>query len=129
MVNSITSVYQAKRLKDAMQFHHASFNNCEKSTILAAASKGILPTWTLLNRANISKYVSETQATHIGHTQQIRQNLRSTKQELPIYLQNLETEGINIEREEKCGNVYILVLHANVKHGDRKSVVYHVRSC
>ena len=68
-VNSITSVYQGKRLKDAMQFHHASFNNCSKSTILAAASKGILPTWPLLTRSNISKYVSETQATHMGHMQ------------------------------------------------------------
>ena len=110
MVNSITSVYQAKRLKDAMQFHHASFNNCSKSTILAAASKGILPTWPLLTRANISKYVSETQATHMGHMQRICQNLRSTKKELPIYLQNLDTEGINVEREETLGEVYILVL-------------------
>ena len=116
-VNSITSVYQAKRLKDAMQFHHASFNNCSKSTLLAAASKGILPTWPLLTRANISKYVSETQATHMGHMQRIRQNLRSTKKDLPIYLQNLETEGIEIEREEKCGEVYISVLDVRRLNG------------
>ena len=67
MVNSIASVYQTKRLKDAMQFHHAAFNNCAKSTMLTAASKGILPLWPLLTRANISKYVTETQATHIRH--------------------------------------------------------------
>ena len=59
-VNYITSVYQTKRIKDTMQFHHASFNNCAKSTILAAASKDILPIWPLLNRANISKCVTET---------------------------------------------------------------------
>ena len=59
-VNSIASVYQPKRLKDAMQFHHAEFNNCAKSTLLTAASKGILPLWPLLTRANISKYVNET---------------------------------------------------------------------
>ena len=41
MVKSIASVYQTNRLKDAMQFHHASFNNCAKSTLLTAASKGI----------------------------------------------------------------------------------------
>ena len=116
-VNSITSVYQAKRLKGAMQFHHGSFNNCFKSTILAAASKGILPTWPLLTRSNISKYVSETQATHMGHMQPIRQKLRSTKKELPIYLQNLEIEGIDIEREEKCGEVYILVLDVRRLNG------------
>ena len=116
-VNSITSVHQAKRIKDAMQFHHASFNNCAKSTILAAASKGILPIWPLLNRAKISKYISKTQVTHMGHMQQIRQNLKSTKKELPIYLQNLETEGISIEREEKCGEVYVLVLDVQIMNG------------
>ena len=58
MVNSIASVYQTKRLKDAMQFHHADFNNCAKSTLLTAAIKGIIPLWPLLTRANISKYVT-----------------------------------------------------------------------
>ena len=43
MVNSIAIVYQTKRLKDRMQFHHAAFNNCAKSTLLTAASRGILP--------------------------------------------------------------------------------------
>ena len=102
MVDSISSVYQAKRLKDAMQFHHAAFNNCAKSTPLTASSRDIIPLWPLLTRANIEKYLSETQATHMGHMQRIRQNLRSTRKEVPLYLQNLETEGINIEQEEKC---------------------------
>ena len=53
MVNSIASVYQTKILKDAMQFHHAAFNNCAKSTLLTAASKGILPLLPLLTTANI----------------------------------------------------------------------------
>ena len=50
MVNSISSVYQAKRLKDAMQFHHAAFNNCAKSKLFTASSRGILPLWPLLTR-------------------------------------------------------------------------------
>ena len=58
MVKSIASVYQTKRLKDAMQFHHEDFNNCAKSTLLTASSKGILPLWPLLTRANISKYLT-----------------------------------------------------------------------
>ena len=61
MVKYIASVYQTKRLKDAMQFHHADFNNCTKSTLLTAASKVVLPLWPLLTRANVSKYVTETQ--------------------------------------------------------------------
>ena len=110
MVNSIASVYQTKRLKDAMQFHHAAFNNCANSTLLTAASRGILPLWPLLTRANIAKYVSETQATHMGHMQRILKNMRSKRREIPLYLQNLETEGINIEQEKNCGEVYLMVL-------------------
>ena len=71
MINSITSVYQSKRSKDAMQFHHAAFNNCSKSTLLTEASKRILSLWTLLTRENISTYISETRATHMGHMQRI----------------------------------------------------------
>ena len=79
MVNSIVSVYKTKRLKDATQLNHAALNNCAKRTLLTSASKGILPLWPLLTRANISKHVTETQATHMGHMQRIRQNLRSTR--------------------------------------------------
>ena len=110
MVKSIASVYQMKRLKDAMQFHHADFNNSAKRTLLTAASKGILPLWPLLTIANISKYVTETQETHMGHMQIIRQNLRSTRKEVPLYLKNLETEGIDIEQEKKCGEVYLMMM-------------------
>ena len=110
MVHSIASVYQTKRLKDAMQFHHAAFNNCANITLLTAASKGILPRCPLLTRANVSKYVTETQATHMGHMQRIRQNLRSTRKEVPLDLKNLETEGIDIDQEKKCGEVYLMVL-------------------
>ena len=97
-------------MKDTMQLHHAAFNNCAKSTLLTAASKGILSLWSLLTRSNISKYVTETQATHMGHMQRIRQNLRSTRKEVPMYLQNLENEVIEIKQEKKCGEVYLMVL-------------------
>ena len=110
MVKYIASVYQTKRLKDAIQFHHAAFNNCAKRTLLTAASRGILPLCPLLTRTNISRYGTETQATHVGHMQRIRQNMWSTRKEVPLYVQYLETEGINIEQEEKCGEVYLMVL-------------------
>ena len=83
-VNSIASVYQSKRLKYVMQFHHEEFNNCAKNTLLDAASKCIIPLWPLLTQSNISKYITETQATHIGHMQRVRKNLRSTRKEVPL---------------------------------------------
>ena len=48
-INSIASVYQSKIIKDAMQFHHAAFLNCAKSTLLAAAAKKS-PTVATFNR-------------------------------------------------------------------------------
>ena len=56
----------------------------------------------------------------MGHMQRIRQNLRSTRKEVPLYLQNLETEGIDIKQEQKCGKVYLMGRKMAV---DRKSVV------
>ena len=100
-----------------MKFHHAAFNNCVKSMLLTTSRKGILPLWPLLTKANISKYVTETQATHMGYMQRIRQNLRSTRKEVPLYLQNLETEGIDIEQEKKCGEVYLMVLEIRRMNG------------
>ena len=100
-----------------MQFHHAAFNIFDKITLMTAASKGILPLWPLLTRSNISKYGTKTQATHMGHMQKIWQNLRSTRKEVPLYLQNLETEGTNIKQEQKCGEVYLMVLNIRRMNG------------
>ena len=41
----------------------------------------------------------------MGHMQRIRKNLRSTRREIPLYLQNLETEGINIEPKKVWGGI------------------------
>ena len=92
-------------------------DNCTKITLLTAASRVILPICPLLTRDNISKYVTETQATHMGHMQRIRQNLRSTRKEVALYLQNLETEGIDIEQENKRGEVYLMVLEIRRMNG------------
>ena len=53
------------------------------------------------NKKNISTYISETRATHMGHMQRIRQKLRLTKQQIPLYLHNVETEGMEIVQQAK----------------------------
>ena len=49
--------------------------------------------------------------------QRICQNLWPTRKEVPLYLQNLETEGIDIEQEKKCGEVYLMVLEMRRMNG------------
>ena len=53
----------------------------------------------------------------MGHMQRTHQNLRSTRKEVPLYLQNLETEGIKIKQEKKCGEVYLMVLDIRRMNG------------
>ena len=53
----------------------------------------------------------------MGQMQRIRQNPRSTRKEVPLYLQNLEAEGIDIEQEKKCGEVYLMVLKIRRMNG------------
>ena len=36
---------------------------------------------------------------------------------MPLYLQNLETEGIDIKKENKCGEVYLMVLDIRRTNG------------
>ena len=72
MVKSIASVYQTKRLKYAMQFHHAAFNTYAKSTLLMASIRGILPIWPLLTREKKIKICNgnpgKTHGTHAENT-------------------------------------------------------------
>ena len=53
----------------------------------------------------------------MGHMQRILQNLSSTRKEVPLYLQNLETEGIDIKQEQKWGEVYLMVLDIRIMNG------------
>ena len=53
----------------------------------------------------------------MGDMQRIQQKLRSTKQQIPLYLQNLETEGMEIVQEAKCEEVYIQILYVTWMNG------------
>ena len=79
-LNALQNVHQANRLHAAIQFMHAALFSPAKLTLLRASRLGILPLWPLLTYHNISKHLSETCATHLGHLQRVRKNLRSTKQ-------------------------------------------------
>ena len=41
----------------------------------------------------------------------------NTRKEIPLYLQNLETEGIDIKQEKICGEVYLMVLYIRTMNG------------
>ena len=53
----------------------------------------------------------------MGHMQRIRQNLRSTRKEVPLYPQNLELK-VDIKQEKKYGEVYLMVLDIRRMNGN-----------
>ena len=66
-VNSLTNVYQAKRIKEAMQFLHAALWSPAKATLLQAIKAEFVASWPLLTFKNESKHLEETMAMHKGH--------------------------------------------------------------
>jgi hypothetical protein len=78
-VNSLTNVYQAKRIKEAMQFLHAALWSPAKATLLQAIKAEFFASWPLLTAKNASKHLEETMATHKGHLKRTKQNIRSTR--------------------------------------------------
>ena len=115
-MNSIQNVHQATRIKEAMQFMHAALFSPAKTTLLRASRLGILPLWPLLTYQNISKHLSETCATHLGHLQRVRKNLRSTKLRPPL-IHDDDTDDEQVLQESKTHLVYTTILDTNRFNG------------
>ena len=62
-----------------LQYFHACLFSPTKSTLLKAIQNGNLATWPALTHNNVHKYMDETTATALGHLDQCRQGLQSTK--------------------------------------------------
>ena len=56
-VNSLTNVYQAKRIKEAMQFLHAALWSPSTATLLQAIKADFFASWPLLAVKNASKHL------------------------------------------------------------------------
>ena len=89
---------------------HAALFSPTIATLLAAINAGFLFSWPLLTAANVSKYLTETPATHKGHLCCIWQNVRSTKQ-------STSHEEDVILKEAKTHLVYAVILDTTHKQG------------
>ena len=75
-----------------------------------------LRTWLILTHDNVQEHLKETMATHEGHLKRVRQELHPTKKKHQAEGE-LEPEDnqFNIKREEKCHEIYALVLETHPK--------------
>ena len=115
-INSLQNVHQANHIREAIQFMHATLFSPAKSTLLCASRLGILPLWPLLTYHNISKHLSETCATHLGHLQRVRKNLRSTNSRVLSTCEE-DTDTDPVHQEYKTHLVYLTVLNTNRLNG------------
>ena len=73
------AVFDLPSIAQAIKWHHASLGFPTKDTLIKSINNGHFVTWPLLTQHNVSKHFPESDETIMGHTNQQRQGVRSTK--------------------------------------------------
>jgi hypothetical protein len=89
-IHSVNNVYSLRNTGALVNYLHKAMFSCTKSALIHAVKKGHLATWPGLTEEAINRHLKLTPATAMGHMNQKRQNIRSTKEK------ELETEDEDI---------------------------------
>jgi hypothetical protein len=81
-IHSANNVYALRNTGALVNYLHKAVFSCTKSALFHAVKKGHLATWPGLTVEAINKHLKLTTATDMGHMNQKRQNIRSTKEKL-----------------------------------------------
>ena len=95
------SVYDLPSTEQAIKWMHAVCGYPVKSTWMKAVAAGNYIGWPMLTVKNVNKYYPETNETSMGHLNQTRRNVRSTR---PLEMSNTKTL-----RGKKKRDVYMSV--------------------
>ena len=77
------AVFDLPSIGHTIKWHHASLGFPTKDTLLKSVNNGNFVTWLLLTQHNVSKHFPESNETIMGHTNQQRQGVWSTKPKPP----------------------------------------------
>ena len=108
----INSAYQTKSLADLVGFLHPVAFSPYTTTWLNAIKKGFFRSWTGLTTKVVSKYLPKLPATTMGHMDQTRKHVCSTKTDEPISHDDDQQEPNNhlthnvFSTIEETGKVY-----------------------
>ena len=80
MKQAAYNVFELPSIERAIRYLHACAGFPTKATWIKAIRNGNYVSWPLLTVENVNKYYPETDATPMGHLNQQRQGVRSTKQ-------------------------------------------------
>ena len=95
------SVYDLPSTEQAIKWMHAVCGYPVKSTWMKAVAAGNYIGWPLLTVKNVNKYYPETNETSMGHLNQTRKNVRSTRP--------LEMSNTTMLQGKKIRDVYISI--------------------
>ena len=84
------SVYECDNTKQLIQFYHATMGNPVLSTWCKAIDAGYFRGWPGLTSKRVRKYIKVSEPTEMGHMDQRRTGIRSTK--------TTDTEGDSMEQ-------------------------------
>ncbi len=78
------NLFELPSLRESIRYLHASLGFPVKSTWLKAIRAGNFAGWPLVTVENVNKYFPESDETQMGHLNQQRQGVRSTKTREPL---------------------------------------------
>jgi hypothetical protein len=107
------NVYEQKAIQDTISYLHACCLIPVQDTWFKAIQNGHFATWPSVTVENVRKYLPTSDATAKGHTNQIRQNTRSTQ---PSVVE--PTPESYIVQEDKCNFIYAAIVETNQIYTD-----------
>jgi hypothetical protein len=112
--HSANNVYALHNTGALVNYLHKTMYSCTKSDLVHAVKKGHLATWPGLTVEAINKHLKFTTSTDMGHMNQKRQNIQSTKE-----LLEPKNEDINpLGSGEKTHLVFAVVLDQGQRYTD-----------
>jgi hypothetical protein len=81
-IQSVNNVYSLRNTGALVNYLHNAMFKCTKSSLIHAVKKWHLATWPGFTEDSTNKHLKITPATAMGHMNQKRQNIRSTKENI-----------------------------------------------
>jgi hypothetical protein len=103
--HSVHNVYEQKYTHDTITYLHAFCFSPVQDTWLKSIQNGHFATWPSLTVENVCKYLPKYDAMVKGHTNQIRQHIRSTQPAVAD-----PTPESELVQEDKCNFMYATIM-------------------
>jgi hypothetical protein len=109
-IASVNNVYELRETGVLVNYLHKAMFSPTKTALLKAVKQGHLANWTGLTEDAINKHMRITPATAMGHMNQKRQNIRSTRKAVSVTSDLEDTTVIPEDNGDKTNVFYTGVI-------------------